>query len=229
MKKKIVVILAIAALLLSGCTPHKGKVKPKSEIPPIKSILMMQVKNMAEVYGENKEVRMPFSGGVYKTGPIIKNGPTFLTSQVQTQLSNLKDIGILPPSQTRTGMTDLTTGQKNSQSEREIVVNAGRTVNADAVLAGYLYKATQRIGNELGAKTPASVSFSLYLVDTKTGRTIWEAYYEETQKPLSENLLNIVKFIKRKGSWVTAQRLMELGVADCFKDFPYENDNNTSS
>ena len=48
---------------------------------------------------------------------------------------------------------------------------------------------------------------------------IWNGHFEETQKPLSENVLDLGMFIKRKGSWVTADELAQGGLEDLLGRF----------
>ncbi|MBW1812882.1 MAG: hypothetical protein JRJ39_04170 [Deltaproteobacteria bacterium] len=105
------------------------------------------------------------------------------------------------------GDIDLISKNNQSSSELELLMEAGRAANADAVIVGYLYRFQQRVGSRISADTPASVAFGIHLIDVKTRRQLWEGHFDETQRPLSENLFNIGKFIKRKASWVTAEEM----------------------
>ena len=75
-------------------------------------------------------------------------------------------------------------------------------------------------------EAPSTVAFSVELLSTKDGRTIWETYYTETQQPLFDNLFEIKKFVKRGGKWVTVDELAKEGarvVAKRFGRFLLEN------
>ena len=88
----------------------------------------------------------------------------------------------------------------------------GERVYADAVITGRILRVRERIGDEWGAKSPASVAFVLDLVDVRRGDVVWSARFDETQKSLSENLLAISEIGQRGVRWLTAEQLMHEGV-----------------
>lgn len=88
----------------------------------------------------------------------------------------------------------------------------GETVYADAVVVGRVLRYRERIGDEWGAKSPASVAFVLDLVDVRRGDVIWSARYDETQKSLSENIFALGSISQRGIRWLTADQLMDDGV-----------------
>jgi hypothetical protein len=51
-------------------------------------------------------------------------------------------------------------------------------------------------------------------------KMIWMGKFDETQKPLSENLFKIWSFIKRKGSWQTAAELASVGMGEMLRKIP---------
>ncbi len=88
----------------------------------------------------------------------------------------------------------------------------GEAVYADAVMTGRVLRYRERIGNEIGAKSPASVAFVLDLIDVRRGDIVWSARFDETQKPLSENLFAIGDVGQRGLRWLSADQLMLEGV-----------------
>jgi hypothetical protein len=56
------------------------------------------------------------------------------------------------------------------------------------------------------------VAFVLEAWDVKRGDAVWSARFDETQKPLSENLFGIGQFASRGVRWVTAEELAQEGV-----------------
>jgi hypothetical protein len=85
-------------------------------------------------------------------------------------------------------------------------------VYADAVITGRVLRFRDRIGDEWGAKSPASVTFILELVDVRRGDVVWSARFDETQKPLSENIFALGEISQRGIRWLTADQLMEEGI-----------------
>lgn len=88
----------------------------------------------------------------------------------------------------------------------------GELVYADAVMTSRVLRYRERIGEEWGAKSPASVAFVLELWDVKRGDLIWSGRFDETQKPLSENLFALGEVTQRGFKWLKAEELALQGV-----------------
>ena len=88
----------------------------------------------------------------------------------------------------------------------------GQGVYADAVLTGRIQRYRERVGDEWGAKSPASVAFVLDLVDVRRGDVIWTARFDETQKSLSENIFALGDIGQRGVRWLSAEQLTQEGV-----------------
>jgi hypothetical protein len=85
-------------------------------------------------------------------------------------------------------------------------------VYADALIVGRMERYRERVGNEWGAKSPASVAFALNLIDVRRGDVIWSARFDETQKPLSENIFALGQVGQRGIRWLSAEQLTHEGV-----------------
>jgi TolB-like protein len=88
----------------------------------------------------------------------------------------------------------------------------GEMVYADAVITGRVQRFRERVGDEWGAKSPASVTFTLDLIDVRRGDVIWSARFDETQKSLSENLFALGDISARGVRWLSADELAQEGV-----------------
>ena len=88
----------------------------------------------------------------------------------------------------------------------------GQLVYADAVISGRVVRFRERVGEAMGAKSPASVAFVLDLYDVKRGDLAWEARFDETQKALTENLLGLGSFSARGLRWLSAEELSQEGI-----------------
>ncbi len=69
-----------------------------------------------------------------------------------------------------------------------------------------------------GGGNPASVVIDLYLIDVKGKRLVSRYHYDETQKALTDNLLDIGKYMHRKGQWVPAADLAREGLETGLKE-----------
>ena len=88
----------------------------------------------------------------------------------------------------------------------------GELVYADAVLTGRVLRYRERVGSEIGVKSPASVAITLDLIDVQRGDVIWSARFDETQKGLAENILSLGDIRERGIRWLTAEQLAQDGV-----------------
>jgi len=99
-----------------------------------------------------------------------------------------------------------------SMSEPARLRKIGEMAYADAVMVGRVQRYRERVGNELGVKSPASIAFVIDLIDVRRGDIVWSARFDETQRPLSENILGIGDIGQRGIKWLTADQLMQDGV-----------------
>ncbi len=88
----------------------------------------------------------------------------------------------------------------------------GKALSADAVLFGTVSRYQERVGSEYGATQPAAVAFNLSLVSVSTGKILWTGKFDETQQPLSSNLLNWWQFWRGGPRWFTAEEFAHLGI-----------------
>lgn len=97
-------------------------------------------------------------------------------------------------------------------SAEERLKRIGERVYADAVMMSRVQRYRERVGDEWGAKSPASVAFILDLVDVRRGDIIWTARFDETQKSLSESIFSIGSIGERGLRWLSADQLAQEGV-----------------
>ncbi|MBI3329912.1 MAG: hypothetical protein HYZ81_24795 [Nitrospinae bacterium] len=90
----------------------------------------------------------------------------------------------------------------------------------DAVLTGVITRYNDRNGSALLVDQPASVAYEVYLISTRDGEILWRARFDETQKPLFENLLLIGRFLKGGAVWQTHDTLARIGLERVVKTFP---------
>ena len=87
----------------------------------------------------------------------------------------------------------------------------------DFIIVGFLFRFEERVGSSIGVEKPASVAFDIHLFRLRDGIEVWRGGFDETQKPLSENLLKIGSFLRRKGTWVTGEELASVGMDEMLK------------
>jgi hypothetical protein len=97
---------------------------------------------------------------------------------------------------------------KSRESAWSYWLNVGKCLPADFILVPQVlsWKELEGGGN------PASVVMDLFLLDVKAERVVNRYHFDETQKALSDNLLDMGKFVRRKGEWVGADVLAQEGL-----------------
>ncbi len=94
----------------------------------------------------------------------------------------------------------------------------GKAVNAEGVLFGAVSRYRERVGTEYGSREPAAVGFTLQLLSVASGKIVWTGSFDETQQPLSSNLLNWWQFWRGGPRWFTAEEFTHLGVERVLED-----------
>jgi len=142
-----------------------------------------------------------------------------------SETSGMPDVEILPFKKSDIEYSKLRSG-KPKIYYKDIAIDVGRVLGADTVMVGVISEYSDRGGSQWATDSPSTVTFSVEVLSTKDGRTIWESSFTETQQPLFDNLFEIKKFVKRKGKWITADELAKEGarkIARKFSTFLLEN------
>ena len=97
----------------------------------------------------------------------------------------------------------------------------GKRLGADFMAVGSVWKYRERVGGTAAVSSPASVAFALHLVDVQSGKIVWSKSFVQTQRSLSENILDAKAFFDQGAKWLTADELASYGVKEILKEFPY--------
>ena len=104
---------------------------------------------------------------------------------------------------------------------RSLARKTGELLNANVIMTGYVWEYKKRVGGSRAASSPASVGFTLVLIETANGRLLWNGRHVEKQQALSENILGAKTFFDRGGKWLTVDELARYGVNEVLKNYPY--------
>ena len=97
----------------------------------------------------------------------------------------------------------------------------GRELKSDAVVFSVVSRYRDRVGTQYAADAPSSVAFDSKLFLVESGRVLCSPEFNETQKPLTENVLKLGKAIDRGFTWVNAEQLLREGIKNSFSKCPY--------
>lgn len=214
-------ITVLVILCLGGVTPglaDSQKGISEADTPFVfQSVFVMPFQNMVRIHGANHTVRGPVTRKAFITGEVAPEAERIMDKELHRLLVLDRSIKwqISSPD-AYADMPDRAHGPTLIKKLQQI----GDKNQADAILVSYLYAYRERQGGDFGADSPAQVAFEMALILTDSGATVWRKGFSETQKALNENLLEIGKFIKRKGRWITAQSMGKQAMQEMFRTFP---------
>ncbi len=213
---------AIAASLtlfvLWGCAPHRTAPESKSPAKTRGTTVVLPFVDMTSVFGHSASIRNPLTSKVFLTGRVDEEGAAKMTNALYRMIGHEKGLvwGSYPGGSIDPAYKD--GGPKNHLMAQ--LQSIGRRNKADTVLAGYLYAFRDRTGGSYGVERPAHVAFELVMIGVGSGRILWQRSFQETQKPLSEDITRLGTFLKRGGRWISASEMGANALQEMLKSIP---------
>jgi len=213
--------LAILAFIgcCFGCASREAVRQSPSVAFNGEKIVVLPMINMAQLYGIHQSVKSPFSNKYHVIGTIKEGSDRFLTERLLSFLHGRSNLMFLQPDMNQDELSVLALIKKKPTGVKHLI-EIGKNMDADAIIAGAVYSFKQRVGTKHSVDSPASVAFEIHLIDTRDASILWSGYYNETQQALSENLFKMNTFFKRRGVWITAEEMAVTGLEELLKTFP---------
>jgi hypothetical protein len=200
-------------LAVSGCgTPPKTTGPSGPKLAPDTRLLMLPFEDMTQIYGTNEMIKCPVCDSYFNAGPVSVAATDFLTRSLLNHLEKKTTWRLEFQTRVSSGFISDGEGGQKIAGELDNLILEGRAVNVAYLMTGYVYRFRERVGKGYSAEAPASVAFSVHLIDVFNRRVAWTGIYNETQQALSDNLFNLGTFLNRGGGWVTAEELAEAGL-----------------
>jgi hypothetical protein len=161
----------------------------------------------------------PLCKGLFQSGSILPGSQNTVTRLLDDKMEAMRAFNILPLEKVNEAFSH----SDKSEFEQKPVpssVRLGKELNVDFILLGYLFRFEERIGSSVGVEKPASVGFDLHLVRVRDGKVVWTGKFNETQRPLSEDIRKIGSFFRRGAVWLTAEELASAGMSEVLKKLP---------
>ena len=196
----------LAGAFLSACSFGPGNIQSRHSTD-LEARKIRRIAVMPPETDTRRKAPLPFTSSGSESKAPERAAPDLLARQLYSTMAALPGWQIV--SEHEVQEVAQTIGQLNDSAR---VRRLGELVYADAVMTGRIVRYRERVGNEAGAKSPASVAFVVELVDVRRGDVVWSARFDETQKALSENLFAIGDISQRGIRWLTADQLMLEGV-----------------
>ncbi len=211
MKKKWLPFLVLFILVSCGRPP-----KDYSLYPNINKIAVLPFEPVCPGQKED-EITCAFSGKIVP-GEVASGAASLLTQLLYEKLAGDPRFYLVPESQAM-GLWAEVLSKYTNASAYQLIAEIGRRLGVEAVLYGKVFRFQERQGSGFSVVRPASVAFALILVRVSDARVIWRGWFDETQRPLSENVLSLRLYGKIR--WLTAKELAERGLEKVLRSFPY--------
>jgi hypothetical protein len=206
--------------VLVSCAAPQKEFSPDKTFEGVETILIMPFQNLHAIYGGKIHLDCTFCNRRHVVSNVPEGTAEFMTEYLKNLLMNDTSYRFVLPDQTEEMLPNLQADQNGVVRMADLVAAFGNANDVDAILVGYLFQFKERVGTSYSVESPASVSFSLFLVRAADGQIVWRGVFEETQQALSENILKIGAFIKRKARWITAREMAVEGLEYLISTFP---------
>ncbi len=161
----------------------------------------------------------PICRTLFRKGEILPSAKNILTRILYQKIGARGIFKIIPLEKIEEVLSQKDKKQFEDRA-KETFVEIGRELGSDFICGGFIFRFEERRGSSLGVERPASLAFDLHLFRIKDGVEFWKGRMDETQRPLSENILKIGSFLRRKGKWLTVEELASVGLEEVLWSFP---------
>lgn len=103
---------------------------------------------------------------------------------------------------------------------RQVATVVAKEFGADAVLVGTLTRLVAREGTAAGASRPATVGFVVDLHAAPGAARLWTGNFDETQRPLTDNVLDASRYPGGGTRWLSAEELLTWGAHEVANALP---------
>jgi len=166
-----------------------------------------------------REAVCPICKSVFMRGEIFPGSQNTLTRLLYQKIETIGTFKVFPLEK----MEEVLSNWDKKLFEKKPIpssIQLGKELNIDFILVGFLFRFEERIGSSLGVEKPASVGFDVHLLRLRDAKIVWQGKFDETQRPLSEDLFKIGSFFRRKAQWLTAEELASVGMDEMLKKLP---------
>jgi len=142
-----------------------------------------------------------------------------LVARLMTDALMKRGIEIIGPSDLQIAL--VAQGLTSSRVDRRAAARiAAQKFGATAILFGDVSRWRDRSGERWGSSSSASVAFSVALYSAPGMQRLWTSKFDETQRALSEHVLNVRRYPGGGSRWLTASELARWGVGAAVDTIP---------
>jgi len=216
---RVVVALWITfGLLVIGQWSHMVLAQPETDLSKVRGSRIAVMPFMKGRFGSTprETVDCSISQLYFNPEKMSPDSDGILTGHVQKALEKHHGENLIPLAKSMEAY-GVISKDDTRDTLRTLAQKLGQALGANFIMAGNVWRFEERVAGAAGAEIPASVAFCLYLIDVSNGMVLWREVFEESQSPLSENMLDAREFFKKGAKWVTANELALYGVKEILK------------
>jgi len=208
--KKLLVSFFMLGVIIGSSAPLRAETKFSLAIVPF---LIERVED------PSRGAVCPVCHALYGKGDILSGSQLHLTRAFHEKMEAMGTFKLLPLEKVEEAFSESDPRQFDLNPMRS-AIQLGKSLSVDFIFVGFLFRFEQRVGSSIGVDKPASVGFDVHLIRLRDGKMVWTGKFDETQRPLSENLLKMGSFVRRKGRWLTAEELSSVGMDEMLTRLP---------
>jgi hypothetical protein len=142
-----------------------------------------------------------------------------LVARFITESMSKRGIDVIPASDLATAL--------NAQGLKSMDINprtaadlAAAKFGATAIMIGQVSRYRERQGERFGSTGAASVAFNATIYTTDPVQRVWSSKFDETQRALSEHIVNARRYPGGGMRWLTAAELAQWGADSAIATLP---------
>lgn len=210
-----IICLSFTALAACGKPTHPSDTLAMEWQPKSVAILPYQ---LGIVDANSNRAHSPLTGAVYRSGEITVTAQVVMDQILQNAMEQYSNFSL----EGRQSAARVFDRLRVKMPPKQAVVETGRELGVDAVVIGYIYRFTQRVGEDFGVESPASAAFDLCVIRVSDGLIVWRNSFDHTQTSLSQNLLEAGQFISHGLKWFTVEQFAEYGMEQLLESLPWK-------
>jgi hypothetical protein len=142
-----------------------------------------------------------------------------LVARFMTEALAQRGISVIPPSDLEIAFVGQGTPAPRLDPRAAAEV-AARKFGATAVMLGTVSRYRERGGEKFGASSAASVAFEVSLYTAPHPQRVWTSRFDETQRAITEHVLNARRYPGGGTRWLTAAELARWGAESAVATLP---------
>ena len=229
MSKKILLLLGMILILLSG-SPINGSAKTNHTLSENADLSTPQFKRIAvmpflvgKLESPEKLIEKPLSQPLKElhidAANLAEGADRVMTRLVNDVMQIRFEDQMVSMEEASVVYADVIRDQ-TLDTPRKLAKKFGENLQADLVVVGAVWRFREKGAVEEMPDSPASVAFSVYLMEVAGGKRLWRNTFDGNQKTLSEDVLGGLKQIKMGLRWLSVNELARYGVKSVFRTFP---------